>query len=125
MGKNNVRGVYMLKEFKDSYTDEIFQFISPNKKLSEMFKNCFYSTLNTTVIQNENELPFVITGDIPAMWLRDSSAQVFHYLRFCRENPNYVESNGISGIGSIHTPKNFIWHMSLAYRALPPRTAVK
>lgn len=77
MGKNNVRGVYMLKEFKDSYTDEIFQFISPNKKLSEMFKNCFYSTLNTTVIQNENELPFVITGDIPAMWLRDSSAQVF------------------------------------------------
>lgn len=78
----------MLKEFKDSYTDEIFQFISPNKKLSEMFKNCFYSTLNTTVIQNENELPFVITGDIPAMWLRDSSAQVFHYLRFCRENPD-------------------------------------
>ncbi|MDZ7633142.1 MAG: glycoside hydrolase family 125 protein [Bacteroidales bacterium] len=48
-----------------------------------MFANCFPNTLDTTVIfREENGRPdtFVITGDIPAMWLRDSTAQVWPYL---------------------------------------------
>lgn len=53
-------------------------------KLAWMFGNCFPNTLDTTVGHRigADGLPdtFVITGDIPAMWLRDSSAQVWPYL---------------------------------------------
>lgn len=50
-------------------------------KLREMYIKCFFSTLDTTCTQSEG-LPFVFTGDIPAMWLRDSAAQVLHYLPY-------------------------------------------
>jgi meiotically up-regulated gene 157 (Mug157) protein len=52
-------------------------------ELAAMFTNCFPNTLDTTVEVGEFEGKpdtAVITGDIPAMWLRDSSAQVWPYL---------------------------------------------
>ena len=52
-------------------------------ELAAMFVNCFPNTLDTTVEPGEFEGKpdtAVITGDIPAMWLRDSSAQVWPYL---------------------------------------------
>jgi len=52
-------------------------------ELSFLFENCFPNTLDTTVDHGEmNGRPdtFVITGDIEAMWLRDSTAQVWPYL---------------------------------------------
>ena len=52
-------------------------------KLAWMFENCFPNTLDTTVqFQMKKGKPdtFIITGDIDAMWLRDSSAQVWPYL---------------------------------------------
>ena len=48
-----------------------------------MFENCFPNTLDTTVqfkMSDGRPDTFVITGDIDAMWLRDSSAQVWPYL---------------------------------------------
>ena len=51
--------------------------------LAALFANCFPNTLDTTVqfgtFEGKPDTA-VITGDIPAMWLRDSSAQVFPYL---------------------------------------------
>ena len=46
----------------------------------ELFINCFSNTLDTTVKKMEDGTTHVITGDIPAMWLRDSVAQVRPYL---------------------------------------------
>lgn len=43
------------------------------------------SMFETTVQFEEDGSCFVISGDIPAMWLRDSSAQVNHYVRFADE----------------------------------------
>ena len=57
-----------------------------DKKLSEMFVKCFMSTYETTVQQDDDGSCFVITGDIPAMWLRDSSAQVNHYVSFAKKS---------------------------------------
>lgn len=61
-----------------------------NRKLAEMFEICFPNTLDTTVnfrIDEEgNPDTFVITGDINAMWLRDSSAQVWPYLTLVKED---------------------------------------
>ena len=54
-----------------------------DEKLRWMFENCFPNTLDTTVryaLKNGKPDTFVITGDIDAMWLRDSSAQVWPYL---------------------------------------------
>lgn len=61
-----------------------------NPKLSWMFVNCYPNTLDTTVHFKESEdgTPdtFVYTGDIHAMWLRDSGAQVWPYVRFAKED---------------------------------------
>jgi meiotically up-regulated gene 157 (Mug157) protein len=54
-----------------------------DRDLGEIFSNCFPNTLDTTVRPGTFEGKpdtSVITGDIPAMWLRDSSAQVWPYL---------------------------------------------
>jgi uncharacterized protein len=51
--------------------------------LSALFANCFPNTLDTTVQPGSFEGKpdtVVLTGDIAAMWLRDSSAQVWPYL---------------------------------------------
>jgi len=58
-------------------------------KLAWMFENCFPNTLDTTVefkMKNGKPDTFVITGDIHAMWLRDSSAQVWPYLPLANED---------------------------------------
>ena len=58
-------------------------------KLAWMFENCFPNTLDTTVnfsLQNGKPDTFVITGDINAMWLRDSSAQVWPYLHLTKSD---------------------------------------
>jgi len=54
-----------------------------NQELAWMFGNCFPNTLDTTVdfsMVDGRPDTYVITGDIDAMWLRDSSAQVWPYL---------------------------------------------
>lgn len=60
-----------------------------NPKLKWMFENCFPNTLDTTVkystIDGEEDT-FVYTGDIHAMWLRDSGAQVWPYVQFANSD---------------------------------------
>jgi meiotically up-regulated gene 157 (Mug157) protein len=58
-------------------------------KLAWMFENCFPNTLDTTVhFRTLNNKPdtFVYTGDIHAMWLRDSAAQVWPYLSLMKKD---------------------------------------
>ena len=62
-----------VEKFKEKLTDE---------KLREMFDRTFFNTLYTTTFFEEDGSVFIITGDIPAMWLRDSSAQVMQNLFF-------------------------------------------
>lgn len=56
-------------------------------KLLRLFKNCFPNTLETTTKLMDDGTTFVITGDIPACWLRDSVEQVVHYVPFAKEDP--------------------------------------
>jgi len=55
-------------------------------KLLQLFKNCFPNTLETTTKLQDDGTTFVITGDIPAMWLRDSVEQVIHYLPLAKDD---------------------------------------
>jgi uncharacterized protein len=68
---------------------EVKRFLGADSELAWMFENCFPNTLDTTVRAayiNGKPDTFVITGDIPAMWLRDSSAQVWPYLPFAKSD---------------------------------------
>ncbi|MBS1875433.1 MAG: glycoside hydrolase family 125 protein [Acidobacteria bacterium] len=58
-------------------------------ELAWMFENCFPNTLDTTVRTGTlggKPDTFVITGDIDAMWLRDSTAQVWPYLPLAKDD---------------------------------------
>ncbi len=57
--------------------------------LSTIFENCFPNTLDTTVFTGTyggKPDTYIVTGDIDAMWLRDSSAQVWPYLPLAKED---------------------------------------
>jgi meiotically up-regulated gene 157 (Mug157) protein len=58
--------------------------------LATTFRNCLPNTLDTAVRYSPGRRPrtFVVTGDIPAMWLRDASFQVQPYLRFATQDDN-------------------------------------
>lgn len=49
-------------------------------ELAELFASCYLNTLDTTVETLDDGTTFVATGDIPAMWLRDSTAQIMPYV---------------------------------------------
>lgn len=59
-------------------------------EIAWLFANCFPNTLDTTVTVGQLDGQpdtYVITGDIDAMWLRDSSAQVWPYLPLIKQDP--------------------------------------
>jgi uncharacterized protein len=71
----------------DAIEDAILKFKRAVKdpELGWLFENCFPNTLDTTVftsVHGGKPDTYIITGDIDAMWLRDSTAQVWPYLQF-------------------------------------------
>lgn len=66
-----------------------------NTKLAQMFVNCYPNTIDTTVHfdvdKDGNPATFVYTGDIHAMWNRDSAAQVWPYLQLANKDPKLKE----------------------------------
>ena len=69
-----------LPESVESLLKEADERLSHRPKLLRMFKQCYVNTLETTTRRLADGTTYIFTGDIPAMWLRDSSAQVRHYL---------------------------------------------
>src|SRR5690242_13538538 len=69
------------RKFTSRRVEEAITQIKPligDPELAWMFENCLPNTLDTTVFfsqQGDRPDTYVITGDIDAMWLRDSSAQ--------------------------------------------------
>ena len=59
-------------------------------KVAWMFENCYPNTLDTTVdyeVIDGKPDTFIITGDIDAMWLRDSTCQVWPYMPLIEKDP--------------------------------------
>lgn len=85
------------RKFKSPAVEKLIAEIKKNtgnKEIAWLFENCFPNTLDTTVdfeIINGKPDTFVITGDIDAMWLRDSSAQVWPYLPLMKDDKNLQE----------------------------------
>jgi uncharacterized protein len=85
------------RKFISSAIENVIQKVTQSiedKELAELFENCFPNTLDTTInfkIKNGKPDTFVITGDINAMWLRDSTAQVWPYLQFVNKDEHLKE----------------------------------
>jgi hypothetical protein len=91
-----VRPPVTKRRFTSSAVESLIEEIKKNiknKELAWLFENCFPNTLDTTVDfelrEGSEKKPdtYVITGDIDAMWLRDSSAQVNPYLPLMKDDP--------------------------------------
>ena len=69
---------------------EVKKLLKDAPYLAWMFENCFPNTLDTTVHYSKtadgDDDTFVYTGDIHAMWLRDSGAQVWPYVQFAKKD---------------------------------------
>jgi meiotically up-regulated gene 157 (Mug157) protein len=87
------------RTFQSTAIDTLIQTVAPlfaNPDLGTLFTNCLPNTLDTTVYYHTPALEanstnldtFVITGDIEAMWLRDSSNQVLPYIPYAPADPN-------------------------------------
>lgn len=70
----------------ESLLSEIKEKLTAEPEIAEVFEHCLKNTINTTVKTLEDGTSFVITGDIPAMWLRDSSAQMGPFLLAARRD---------------------------------------
>ncbi|GGC85115.1 glycosyl hydrolase [Thalassobacillus devorans] len=69
----------------ETIIEKVNQAYPEDPELQKLFRQCFLNTYQTT-LQDDAEGTFVITGDIPAMWLRDSAAQVRPYLTVAGED---------------------------------------
>lgn len=60
-------------------------------RMRRVFADAFSNTFVTTLKRQNDGSVFVVTGDIPAMWLRDSGAQVRPYLRLANADGQFAE----------------------------------
>lgn len=87
-----VRVAEAQRKFRSAAVERTIQRVQSgigDKELAWLFGNCFPNTLDTTVefsMLDGRPDTYVITGDIDAMWLRDSSAQVWPYLPLMAED---------------------------------------
>ncbi|GHH97795.1 glycoside hydrolase family 125 protein [Neobacillus kokaensis] len=71
--------------------EEVKTIFHQDPKVQALFENCFSNTYETTLKKRKDGSIFVITGDIPAMWLRDSAAQVRPYLLLAETDPEIAD----------------------------------
>ncbi|KAI9323466.1 hypothetical protein BX666DRAFT_1887096 [Dichotomocladium elegans] len=94
------RPIEACRRFTSKVIDGVIETISSrmtDPDLAQLFINSWPSTLDTTVqatsciignITGCNPLAFVITGDINAMWLRDSANQLLPYIDYIQQDVN-------------------------------------
>lgn len=77
----------MIKEAKNIVSKKI-----DDEKIKAIFNNVYEDTLVNSIKTLDDQSLFVLTGDIPAMWLRDSACQVRPYLPFIDQYPEVADT---------------------------------
>lgn len=76
-----------VSERLDKHIQQVELALSAKPELVQIFRQCYLNTLDTTVQLLDDGTAFVVTGDIPAMWLRDSAAQIRPYIMLAKDDP--------------------------------------
>lgn len=82
-----LRSSPVVSDHLDTYVQRIEHVLAADAQLARMFRQCYLNTLETTVERLEDGTTFIVTGDIPAMWLRDSTAQISPYVPLAKDDP--------------------------------------
>lgn len=72
--------------------------------IAEMFRRSMAGNLPAVAEPMPDGTTFVLTGDIPAMWLRDSAAQLRPYLLLCKDDPGLQDTL----IGVLHRQLEYV-----------------
>ena len=80
----------MLPHSMQRLVDHVAACLPHYPRLPALFAATFANTWETTLRPQLDGTTFVITGDIPAMWMRDSAAQVRPYLRLASVDPAFA-----------------------------------
>lgn len=75
------------KEILDEWLQDIHELTKDHPSWGQVFESCYSDTLEKTIRILEDGTTFIVTGDIPAMWLRDSTAQVKPFLGLAKKDP--------------------------------------
>ena len=76
----------------DKFVDDLSSRMTGDATLACLLRNTFPNTLDTTVrLRDNGNPPFIVTGDIDAMWLRDSFSQLTPYMPFVVSDANISE----------------------------------
>jgi len=78
-----------VKEVLDRHVERV-RAAFDDPRVAEVVSDALHRTLQDTLTLDGSEF-FVITGDIPAMWLRDSTTQLWPYLRMLSESPELAD----------------------------------
>lgn len=76
----------------DDFFGQLLHNADCEPQLLQVFENCYADTLDEAVKDMGDGTYHVITGDIPAMWLRDSAAQMRPYLFAAKKIPGSERS---------------------------------
>lgn len=82
---------YVTKNVR-AFVDRVNHLCGPkNQHLAQIFDKTYTNTLATTLQEDDQQHIFVLTGDIPAMWQRDSAAQIRPYLLMAQDDPEIAD----------------------------------
>lgn len=94
------------KEKSQAWLEMIADKLKNHPQWAQVFEKCFTNTLDKTMTKLEDGTVFILTGDIPAMWLRDSAAQVKPYIALAKDDALLRETI----LGLIERQLDFICH---------------
>ena len=83
-----------MDHFSPSHADRLVARIAEQlgDEVATIFRRCYLDTLEKTIEILPDGTAFVVTGDIPAMWLRDSATQLTPYLHFLGDDPALADT---------------------------------
>ena len=68
----------MIKPLKEALEESYTKI--KEQEIAQLYASCYKTAWETTLVLEENGKSYVSTGDIHAMWLRDSAMQLLPYM---------------------------------------------